>query len=320
MGKENPNNDNMQEKETKIRKGSDDDVIAASSEIKFVANNDNDNDGDDVVIVEAKVDHDNAIEESQQKKEQQKNNNDNDKNDETEVREIGIPSVITIKFDTERYLSLKYKKDGFALYQVSICTNTECKTSYNLYLRFSDIDKFNRKLEYLHNRLCKFNADLKQTLVLPQIPTKKYWQRNKLDKAFISERIRLLNIYVNELTEYVKKSSIKIQDLYLEFFQINSLYKYIINNDIEMLSELNKYDNNALNKIDDNKSNIFHYAVSQKSIKCIKWILDNIKDKALIIKLLKSKDQYHWTPLSLSNYLNNNNEDDTTKEIYNLLK
>merc|ERR1712157_165145 len=91
-------------------------------------------------------------------------------------------------------------------------------------------------------------------------------------------------------------------------------------NDIEMLSELNKYDNNALNKIDDNKSNIFHYAVSQKSIKCIKWILDNIKDKALIIKLLKSKDQYHWTPLSLSNYLNNNNEDDTTKEIYNLLK
>eukprot|EP01084_Bolivina_argentea_P124506 220617_1 len=207
----------------------------------------------DVVIVDSKTDHDKAINDQMQQEQNVEQDQEDEKDDskidesntngskeETEVRETTITSLITIKFDEDNYIGLKYKTDEFALYKILISIGSETDinnvTTFYLYLRYSDIDKFHRKLTYFHNRLCKFKTDLKQTLVLPKLPPKKQWQRNKLDKNFLCERIRLLNVYVNELNKYVTKSTEKIQKLHLNFFEINrynSLYKYIVNNNIK---------------------------------------------------------------------------------------
>eukprot|EP00483_Globobulimina_turgida_P004412 UN04421 len=114
---------------------------------------------------------------------------DNRNLSETEVHAFKVAPNISIKFDTEKYLTLKHQKDSFVLYQISISTNTQHNTSWNLYLKYSEIDKFHHKLEYFHNRLLKFNQpQLKKTFCLPQIPPKKSWRRNKFDETFISQR------------------------------------------------------------------------------------------------------------------------------------
>eukprot|EP01083_Nonionella_stella_P179616 638189_1 len=229
---------------------------------------------------------------------------------ESKLIQFDIARLVSIKLDVAKYLTLKFRKHSFVLYPIEVSLNTKRKTTWNVYLKYSEMDAFHQKLIQCYKQTCKFNPTVKSKLFCPKMPPKKPWQRNKFDPAFIEQRIHLFNIYMIKLSKYVSYSTRKTQDLYMRLFQIDSLYKYVVNEDIQMLSALQKYDPHTLATRDANNSNILHYIASAQSTQCIECIQCN---KALITALLHSKDHFNWTPLQLAKHLKN-------EQILNTLK
>ena len=122
------------------------------------------NTSDDVVIVKSQKQYNHS---NQNEKEEKSEN----KSSEKAINYTKIPSLISIKFDENRYLPIKYKKEEFALYEVSICTDTESKTSWKLFLRYSDIICLHQQLEFHYNSIVKHKPALKNILTLPQVHT-----------------------------------------------------------------------------------------------------------------------------------------------------
>ena len=106
---------------------------------------------------------------------------------------------------------------------------------------------------------------------------------------------------------------------WLSFFAADALYKLVANDDVSTLDLLHKVDHRAIYGVDSAGSNVFHFAASRGSPRCIEWALGVIGDNAVILEMLRARDRFGWTPVTLCKAIMVQNGNDSASQIDGIL-